>query len=124
VEETILETRSRRTCTRCGLSVIWARIKAPPKSGGRAYVPFPVERCAAGTGNVALGLPLFAFPDGEALLAEIVDNGTTYRSHRDHCPGPLLGPSTPATAPASFSAANFGGKKDRPTTPPARRRTR
>jgi hypothetical protein len=123
VEETILETRSRRTCDRCGLSVIWARIKAPPRSGGRAFVPFPVERCAPGTGNVALDLPLFTFPDGEALLAEIVNNGTTYRSHRDHCPGPL-GPTSPAQAPASFSAANFGRKKDRPKTPPARRRTR
>lgn len=127
MEETILEQRSRRTCALCKASVIWARIKAPPKSGGRAYVPFPVERCAPGAGNVALVLPMFRFPDGEAFLAEIVSNATTYRPHRDHCPGrpPAPGPTAPAPAPpASFSAANFGGKKAPPTTPPARRRSR
>jgi hypothetical protein len=124
VEETILETRARRSCALCNASVIWARIKAAPKSGGRAYVPFPVERCDAGAGDIALTLPLFKFPDGEALLAELVDNGTTYRSHRDHCPGrPPASPGpAPATTPASFSAANFGGKKaPRTITPPARR---
>lgn len=119
VEETNLETRSRRSCALCGTSVIWARIKGPAKSGRRAYIPFPVERCAAGQGNVALTLPLFAFPDGKALLAELVLNGTTYRSHRDHCPG--TPPRLPA-APASFSAASFDGKKR--IAPPAPRRNR
>lgn len=120
MEETILETRARSSCALCKASVIWARIKAPPKSGGRAYVPFPVERCAAGTGDVALTLPMFPFPDGEALLAEVVGNGTTYRSHRDHCPE-----KPPASTPApSFSAANFGGKKASPTTTTTRRRSR
>jgi hypothetical protein len=125
VEETIAEVRSRRTCALCKASVIWARIKAPPKSGGRAFVPFPVERCEAGRGDIALTLPLVKFPDGEALLAERVTNGTTYRSHRDHCPGHA--PTSPAPAPprSSFSADNFGRKQPpRSTTPPARRRPR
>lgn len=124
MEETIVETRARAACALCKASVIWARIKAPPKSGGRAYVPFPVERCPAGAGDIALGLPLFPFPDGKALLAERVTNGTGYRSHRDHCPGVPTSPGPTTTTPASFSAANFGRKKiPQPTTQSRRRRT-
>lgn len=133
VEESIIEIRSRGTCALCKAEVIWARIKATPaRSGGRAYVPFPVERCAAGEGDIALGLPLFAFPDGAALLAEYVNQRTTYRSHRDHCPEQpkpkhptTPAPTTPAPSPRqrSFSAANFGGKKVRKPTTPRRRRT-
>jgi hypothetical protein len=123
VDETPLETRSRRTCALCHASVIWARIKAPPKSGGRAYVPFPVERCEAGRGDIALELPLFRFPDGEALLAQVVNNGTTYRSHRDHCPGrPPSSPGpTTTTTPAAFSAASFDKKSPTTNPTPSRR---
>lgn len=52
-------------------------------------------------------LPMFSFPDGDSPLAEIVCNGTAYRSHRDHCPG------RPTAAPA-FSAAAFPKKSPEP----------
>jgi hypothetical protein len=103
-----LPTANRRpdTCPFCRLEVIWARFRPPKvRSGGRAFVPFPVEACAPGTGNIALTTALFTDFRGQSgggapPLAELVSNGTGYRSHRDHCP------KAPAP-PKAFSATSL-----------------
>lgn len=103
------------TCHLCRAPVIWARIRGPSRSGRRAYLPFPVERCPPGTaGNIALTAGLFL--DGQAPLAEEVSVATAYRSHRDNCPAlppkpKQATPATPATPPRSFSAQSFTTKK-------------
>jgi hypothetical protein len=103
--------RAPGTCPWCRCSVIWARIRSPrPRGGGRTFVPFVVEKCAEGDGNIALSIGLFH--EGEAPLAQVVAIGTTYRSHRDNCPG--LPPKTKlaATSPAAHSAKSFNRKRN------------
>lgn len=115
--------RPANTCYLCGAEgIIWARFRPKRvRRGGRAFVPFPVERCEPGTGNVALSSGLFrdfrGTPDGAVPLAEIVATGTSYRAHREHCSAltktktPVATP--PAPAPSAFSASSFSRKKSR-----------
>lgn len=108
------QPRKKKVCHLCGREVIWAQIVGPRRQGGRAFIPCPVERVPAGTGDVALSMGLFVH--GEAPLAEKVANGTGYRMHRDHCPALVKSTTTNsnprAAAPKAFSAANFSnGKK-------------
>ena len=107
------QPRKKKVCPLCQTEVIWAQIAGPRRQGGRAFIPIPIERVAAGTGDVALTMGLFVH--GEAPLAEKVSIGTGYRMHREHCPALVKSAPTSnprAAAPKSFSAANFSnGKK-------------
>jgi len=101
------------TCPYCRRPVIWARVKGPRRGGKRFHVPFPIERCAPGTGNYALSVGFF-FQEGVAQLAELVAIGTSYRSHRDNCPAlpaKTKTPAPPAAPPRAFSADSFATKK-------------
>jgi hypothetical protein len=89
-------------CSNCQAPVIWARIKkVPGRARTRAFMAIEIERCAPGTGNIALSSGLFV-DDKSAPLAERVANGTAYREHRPHCAA-----ATPAAPTRAFSAANF-----------------
>ena len=101
-------------CAFCKKRVIWARIKpATQKQRGRRLVPFPVDECEPGTGNIALTKGLFEL-DGQTPLAEVVTNGTNYRSHRDHCP-------TMPKKPAPAAAGAGGARKSFTSTAPQKK---
>jgi len=68
-------------CYKCQGAVIWGRIK-----DGRHFKPIAIERCADGDGHMAIFPTLFA--DGASPIVEEVVNGTGYRRHEPHCPGP------------------------------------
>jgi hypothetical protein len=72
------------TCPFCRRPVIWARLHVDARRGERSDVSYAVERCEPGTGDIALTMGLFL--DGARPRAEFVSNGTSYRSHRPHCP--------------------------------------
>jgi hypothetical protein len=76
--------------------VIWCSVVE-----GKRTRTVAIESCQPGRGNVALVFGLF----GGAPLAELVVNGTAYRSHREHCTSRSVG------APA-FS--RVGSRKQRP----------
>ncbi len=68
-------------CYKCLATVIWARIR-----DGRRLKPIAIERCAAGGGNMAILATLFETVG--APIVEEVGNGTSWRRHDAHCPGP------------------------------------
>jgi hypothetical protein len=68
-------------CFRCQGAVTWARIR-----DGRRFKPIAIEPCAAGTGRMAILATLFE-TIGTPIVDEVV-NGTSWRRHDEHCPGP------------------------------------
>jgi hypothetical protein len=86
-------------CPYCRRAVIWAQVR----DGRRGKLkPISIETCSPGLGNVALAPSLF--DDGQAPVAELVSNGTAYRSHRDHCTATVI-PSR------SFSSVREGKQR-------------
>lgn len=70
-------------CFKCQAPVTYARIK-----DGAYWRPVAIEPCAAGAGHIAFTPTLFRGPTTETPIVVEVVNGTSYRRHDPHCPGP------------------------------------
>lgn len=69
-------------CYKCQAPVTFARIR-----DGRRWRPITIESCDAGVGNLAILPTLFVETNAAPMVEEVV-NGTSWRRHDPHCPGP------------------------------------
>lgn len=76
----------------CQEPIVTARMRDP--RGLRGFRLVALDRCAAGTGDVALVPSLF--DDGSPPIAELVTIGTTYRQHPARCRVPSFTGMAPA----------------------------
>jgi hypothetical protein len=69
--------KPQASCSSCGARIVWART-----DNGKAI---PLERCAAGSGTVAIQLPLL--PGGTAIVVSLqASTPSSYRRHIETCP--------------------------------------
>ncbi len=69
-------------CYKCQSPVTFARIR-----DGRRWRPITIESCAAGGGDLAILPTLFVEANASPMVEEVT-NGTSWRRHDPHCPGP------------------------------------